>query len=484
MVSEVRFRDILSHDSNSSILSDSISQIIGKNRLKLTLISKELPIPFDVVGLQLKFCDIVGFDEKNNIYIIELKRKINLKNIKSTVKQVEEYVDTFNKAISYIKSGKPRYYYHHVLLRYFEYVDLDYNQIKEVMPIIISIGELNEDITNDCSINAGFLDNNIQNILLKNFISIKTQFFKDTYKKLLNIDISFILDYAIQKEGMDIKSWFPIVITKTNYLKSDLTSDNFYYRYEIVFENVNNFKKIHVDITEHYESLLDPQFINKRQKLDNLIFKNFYNRIGNDPQDEISDSLNNISNIPEIYYQFKPQEIFHQVNYYFEKAKSQGKSLKFIIQIFRSGRTHPIIYLQLFENVYLPLIQIKPVVVSIGPSVNSVITFDYTEKLYEDKNSFYEDVILFDSGTYGICSEESHGVRFYKIVLKGTNNNYEFYAYSPKFRAVPELLPYMSPEKVKKHLDNIIKTEGETYLFKKNQKDDTEWITSKLNIKD
>ena len=482
MASEVRFRDILSHASNSSILSDIIGQIIGKNELKLTLISKELPLPFDVVGLQLKFCDIVGFDENNNIYIIELKRKVNSKNVKSTVKQVEEYVDTFNESISHIKSENPLYYYHHVLIRYFEYVDLDYNRIKEVIPIIISIEEIDDDITNDCSINASFLDNNIRNILLKNFISKKTQFFKDRYKKLLNIDITFIMDYAIKKEDIETISWFPIVISKTNYRKSDLTSDNFSYKYEIVFENINNYKKIHVDITEHYESLLDPQFINKRQKFDNLIFKNFYNRNVDDFQEIIS---SNISNIPEIYnHKFKPQEIFQQVNYYFEKAKSLGKSLKFVIQIFRSGRTNPIIYLQLFDNIYLPLIQIKPVIVSIGSGVNSVITFDYKEKINEHKNSFYEDVILFDTGKYEIYSEESYGVRFYKIALKGTNNYYEFHAYSPKFRAIPELLPYMSPEKVKKHLDNIIKTEGETYLFRKNQKDDAEWITSKLNIKE
>ena len=126
MVSEVRFRDVLSHESNSSILSDTISQLIGKNNLKLTLVSKELPLPFDVVGLQLKFCDIVAFDGESNIYIIELKHKINSKNIKSTVKQVEEYVDMFKAAISYIKSGNPLYYPHLILLRYFEYVNLEF----------------------------------------------------------------------------------------------------------------------------------------------------------------------------------------------------------------------------------------------------------------------------------------------------------------------------------------------------------------------
>ena len=53
MVSEVRFRDVLCNDSNFKILSNKISLLIGEN-VKLTLLSKELPLPFDVVGLQLK----------------------------------------------------------------------------------------------------------------------------------------------------------------------------------------------------------------------------------------------------------------------------------------------------------------------------------------------------------------------------------------------------------------------------------------------
>ena len=89
---EVRFRDILAHKSNSDLLRKKIQEITRKN-IKWNLISKELPLPFDVVGLQLRHCDIVGFDEENNIYIIELKKKIHNKNIKSTIKQVNDYAN-------------------------------------------------------------------------------------------------------------------------------------------------------------------------------------------------------------------------------------------------------------------------------------------------------------------------------------------------------------------------------------------------------
>ena len=105
MVSEVRFRDILCNDSNFKILSDKISLIMGQ-KINLTLISKELPLPFDVVGLQIKYCDIVGIDEENNVYIIELKRKISAKSLISAEKQVNEYVKTLRSTLSYINMEK------------------------------------------------------------------------------------------------------------------------------------------------------------------------------------------------------------------------------------------------------------------------------------------------------------------------------------------------------------------------------------------
>jgi len=56
-----------------------------------------------VVGLQLKRCDIVGFDGKNNVYIIELKKRINSRNLKSTISQVNLYVKLFKETISLYK---------------------------------------------------------------------------------------------------------------------------------------------------------------------------------------------------------------------------------------------------------------------------------------------------------------------------------------------------------------------------------------------
>lgn len=478
MVSEVRFRDILAHESNSDLLKKKIEEITDKD-LEWNLISKELPLHFDVVGLQLRHCDIVGFDEENNIYIIELKKKINDKNIKSTIKQVNDYVNLFEDIVSYIKNNNPLFYYHLVLLRYFEYVNFDYHKINEIIPIIISIEEFDDDFKVPKTANCSFINNKTLNLLLNNFISRKTQHFIDTYKKKLNIDTSFLFNNALKKENIDNKSWFPLVLSKTNF-KSDNSSLS--YKYQIVFENVHDYKRIHFNITEEYESLLNSQYKKETLGLNSFILEKFSNIHLVFPE-ELRNKLNEYSNIPAVYYRLNYLETFKKIEKFFQNAKSQGKPLRFNIQLFRSGRTNPIIYLQLFEDVYIPLIQIKPVVVSIDPTVNTVITYDFKNNIKEDKTCFYEDVILFDSGTYEINLEEDHGVNFYNITLKGEKNNYDFRAYSPKLRGVKELLPYMTPKKVQNELNEIIELKGINYLFKSNEEGDNEWIVSKLNIK-
>lgn len=462
MVSEVRFRDILCNDTNFHILSQKIGQTLGKEDLELTLIAKELPLPFDDVGLQIKYCDIVGFDSDNNIYIIELKNVIRQNKINAVEKQVNEYVETLERTLSFIKSDKPLHYQHKVLLRYFEFVNLDYNKIKDIIPIIISIEKIPEDIINKFSIKAGSFNYKTEKLFLRNFIQHKRHHFLKTYTDLfssivLDVNVDSLLYQAQNKLLLD-DSWFPVILNKSMLIdgKNNQTinqytgTNNISYSYNLIFENVDNYKKERVDLTPEI-----PSIISKSGKSSNLF--------------------------PELYYQFKPLEIFNKIHEYYQEADSKGDSLKFVVQLFKSGRSFPIIYLQIFENVYVSLTQVKPVIVSIGSCVNNIIVNDYQKTLNEEKNCFYEDVILFDKGNYKITLEESEGVKFYKITLHGEKGMYEFMAYSPKLRAVNELLPYMSPEKVKNDISGIIKEKGESYLFKSNE-ESIEWITSKIKV--
>lgn len=494
MVSELRFRDILCNNSNFEILSKKISLFTGK-KIKLTLLSKELPLPFDVVGLQLKYCDAVGFDEENNIYI-ELKRKITTKNLVKTEEQVKEYVNTFKETLDHITSQKTLLYYHKILIRYFEYINLDYTQIKNVIPVIISLENVDDTLIETSSLPFGYIGTDLIDVLLNNFVQDKTENFINNYKKLISTEmrtsIESILDYAIKKQNIGRKKWFPVILNRTNFIgknkeitgnftKSQIISHN----YTIIFENVDNFKKVTVDVTEKLEEYFNDK--GQLENVENIILKVFTEEYGEKKKEdhfimELKKFSAHFSNIPELYYQLKPEEIFDRINSFYKYADSNKTNLKFTIQLFRSGRTFPIIYLQIFENVYIPLIQIKPVIISIDPSVNEVIANDMKEDFTEDKCGFYDDVISFDSGTYDISTIENKGVKFYSIKLTGKRNKYELKVYSPKLRPVKELLPYMSPEKVKIHLENVKKEKGTNYLFKIDESDPAEWITSKIHM--
>ena len=220
MVSEVRFRDVLCDDSNVKIMSDKISSIMSK-KIELTLISKELPLPFDVVGLQIKYCDIVGIDEKNNVYIIELKRKINAKSLISAEKQVNEYVETLQNILGYLSDGKTLFYQHEILIRYFEYMNFNITKINEIIPIIISIEDFDDALIQDSSIHIGSIGYDLISICLRNFITNKTEHFINTYNELMSdLEINFkdILDYAIYKQNINNNSWFPVILNKTNFI--------------------------------------------------------------------------------------------------------------------------------------------------------------------------------------------------------------------------------------------------------------------------
>lgn len=453
MVSEVRFRDIISNFSNKELLEKKINTIISKEDLKWTLISKELPLTFDVVGLQFRYCDIVGYDQNKNVYIIELKRNLTTANLKKTEAQVLEYVDLFKDNISYIQNNKSIFYPHFILKRYLEYANLDYNDINDVIPLILSINEAEDSAIEALTVKCGALDVDDIKYLVDNYMASKKANFLKIYEKVLSwytISVPFkqLVEDVIISENIDTRLWFPIVLhknrfnTERDYLNSDSRCN---YDFSITFENIDNYRKRTIDVTKYFKIQDDDD-----------------------------------SDIPEVFFQFKSTEIFEKIHQYLKKTHS--KSLEFVIQIYKSGRTNPIIYLQLADDLYVPLIQIKPVVVSIGPCVNRVIAHDMKDH-ENDENCFYEDVIAFDQGTYEIESNHSEGVLIYSIYLYGNRNNYMFHAYSPKLRSRDELLPYMTPEKVQKHFKLIIKEKGEEYLFKNNREDPTEWITSRIKIK-
>lgn len=426
---ETRFRDILTVDSNIKILSELINEKMGENH-RFKLISKELPLPRDVIGLQNRYCDIVLVDENHNLYIIELKKY--LRSISSVESQLLEYKDLMEKTLKYVKGNNRLFYQHKIFLRYFQYAGVNPAKIKNIVPLILSMEPLDESIqkkTEILCVSFNEIDPLIKNYEKTRIEQFKSanRFFYDENEKKMN--------YIINKNV--IKGFLPLLIQYETLKTGEK-------HLKLVFENLNNYKKEYVDLGE-------------------------------------ADEYNPELKLPAIfYYEADPENVFETI---LENSGSSGNDSKFSIQIFRSGLTNPIIYLEIGKGLFLPLIQTKPVTFVIGSElVNERIAFDAKESIDDNKNLFYEDVILFDDGTYTMEKVEEFGVSFYSLELRGKHCDYDFKLYSPKFRNVWELLPYMTPQKVKKVLNDIKSTKGSEYLFTSDKHPQIEWI-GRINIK-
>lgn len=446
---EVRFRDIITDPSNQEIFNRKIGQIIGKPDLKLLLISNELPLVRDVIGLQIRKSDIVAFDENNNLYLIELKIRINESGKVKVVDQITEYLELLKQIIKFVIEKPVLYFYHHLLKRYFEFMQIDISSIKNIIPVILSLKELNSE---DFKIKAGFLNDDEIRQIKQNFIHSKIERFNTNYKNLFKNPDDFVKKLADKLFEFG-NSWFPLVLTRKLTQNGDRNL-------EVDCENITNFKKRQIRIL-------------KNENLD-LIEKIPYSIVCQN-----KDGINADTSIPEVFKLIRPKNLPEILI----KAFQQMTDPQFIIQIFRSGRTDPIIYFQIDTDSYVPLRQIKPVVYRIERSVNSSIANDATETFSSEKTAtiskklHYSRVILFDRGIYEVSSEVSEGVRFTSVKLRGKRYTIDFKLLYPKLKSSANLLPYMHHNKVKNHISNLMINKQDGYLY------EDQWISTPIHIK-
>lgn len=429
---ETRFRDILTVESNLKILSELINKDIGEIH-KFRLISKELPLPRDVIGLQNRYCDFVLVDENFSIYIIELKKSIkSIKSLKALENQLLEYKDLMDKTLNYVNGNNRLFYQHKIFLRYFQYAGVSPDKIGDIVPLILSIYPIEKSLQNKTEIRC--LSFRKISTLVKNYEKTRIERFKSVNRSLddkTEERVNSLIDKQIRRGFLPLIIQYETLKTGKTHLK-------------IVFENLNHHKKEYVDLGE-------------------------------------IDECNSKLKLPTVFhYELDPENVFERI---LNKLRSSGENSKFSIQIFRSGLTNPIIYLETGNGLFMPLIQTKPVTFIIGSElVDDRVAFDAKERFDDDKKLFYHDVILFDDGIYTMKKVEEFGVSFYILELRGKDHVYEFKLYSPKFRNVQELLPYMTPQKVRKVLNDIKSAKGSEYLFKSENDPQIEWI-GRVNIK-
>ncbi len=328
---ETRIRDMLTADPNLKILSEMIMKETGEKH-EFRLISKELPLPRDLTGLQNRYCDIVLTDEDLNLYIIELKNSI--KSIKSVESQVMEYKELMKNTLYHVNNSRISYQ-HKIFLKYFEYSGVDPAKIKDIIPLIMSVSHIKESLKRKTDVPCLSIES--LKPLIKNYTMNRINRFKSVYGHLWDHKMQEKINSLVKMHA--IKGFAPLVYqyVTCNQGKTHL---------QIVFESLNNYKKKYIDMGE------------------------------------LTGNYSNL-NIPGVFLAgCDPENVFERILHHHESLSDP----RFSIQIFRSGLTNPIIYLEVREGIFLPMIQTKPVTFAINSSlVNDVIAFDAKENIHENK---------------------------------------------------------------------------------------------------
>ncbi|MHA1684713.1 MAG: hypothetical protein ACTSUE_27490 [Promethearchaeota archaeon] len=140
--------------------------LVGKKGLQLLLVSKELLLPLDIIGLQIRRSDIVAIDENDNVYLVEMKTRIPRGKVLGVETQVGEYKTVFERNLEFIRD-KPRiYYYQYILKRYFEFINKDITKIQAIIPVILSMTGVN---SGDFTIPAGSFTGTERERVIKTF---------------------------------------------------------------------------------------------------------------------------------------------------------------------------------------------------------------------------------------------------------------------------------------------------------------------------
>ncbi|MHA2000357.1 MAG: hypothetical protein ACTSU9_19785 [Promethearchaeota archaeon] len=436
MIRETRFRDIISHESNWSLTCEKIGGILGKKGLQLLLVSKELLLPLDIIGLQIRRSDIVAIDENDNVYLVELKTRIPRGKVAGVETQVGEYKTIFERNLEFIRD-KPRiYYYQYILKRYFEFINKDITKIKEIIPVILSMTGVD---TGDFAIPAGSFSGMERERVIKAFVEAKHREFMQRYGALIP-GLDAIIHATMESLGGNNpgEHWFPLVLVRREAGGRGNPGAGMH---AVVFENVSNYKKETVDLNV-----------------------------------QVSFGAGDIEDrIPAIYHGIPITSVPSQL----ERGQTLLKNPRFTIQLFRSGRTDPILYFEVEAGKFLPFVQHKPVILGVDSLVNEAIAFDARPSLdlHPGKISHYDDVILFDKGSYRVEKNTIHGVTLTTVILNGLRYNIKTDFIHPKVKAIPELRPFMTPLAVKEHIGNIIRSRGESYVY------EDEWLVSQFTAK-
>ncbi|GAB4306634.1 MAG: hypothetical protein Kow0069_03600 [Promethearchaeota archaeon] len=112
-----------------------------------------------------------------------------------------------------------------------------------------------------------------------------------------------------------------------------------------------------------------------------------------------------------------------------------------------------------------------------GNLVNEVIAYDALTAKDDSKGvEFFEDVFMFDEGTFSATIYQESGVRYKRVCLKGRRHLYEFEFLSLRLRKDIKFTPYMSRQKLVEEFWDELRTFSERIFTRT-------WITTSIRVR-
>ncbi len=439
---ETRFRDVLACEENWEILNNVLRRTFQKyinfetiDFSGLRVIAKEFPLVRDKVGYQLRYIDILAINKSNDLIIIELKKNYNKKtNIDNIIKQIEEYEELIEENIINLRNHKSFLsIFHFYQKEIFNFMEISLDDINRIFKVILFVKNSDPiDFSKFPKVPLGVFNENEFKTLAKNYVDFQINRIDDITPGFIDL-----LKNECYINSSESPKYRPIPLTA--YDNSELPL----FRFESLY--TNQIKSIKINKNRLVQSWQLPKLYPKEST--QISNDNIFNKLLNG---------------------------------------------KYYIQIFRSGRANPIFYFEYEKDKFFPFHQIKAHLFHRSELVNKTIALDASGLITKkSRKTIFEEVILFDMGSFKSQIINEYGVKLKLFQLIGTRYNIEFEMIGPKIKTnlskkaftnsnseieIPPLLPFMEPEKIKEQINNY-----KRIYFINPFTDD--WITTILRIK-
>ncbi|MHA1490921.1 MAG: hypothetical protein ACTSRI_14905 [Promethearchaeota archaeon] len=375
---ETRFRDILACEKCWDILKlvikrtfENYKDIKSINLNAFKIIAREFPLVKDKYKHQIRKIDILGINNGNDLFIIELKKSYSKEKgrIDEIINQINDYQIILKKNINEQKNQKRDFsIYHFYQQEIFNIMNIVFNKIERIFKIILFIKDsIPTNISDSSTIPIGCFKEKELDALAKFYVNFQINRIND-----LTPGFDEILHKKCYSKFINAPIYRPIPLTNFDNIEDPI------FRLESLYTNEK--RTIKINKSKLIKSWKLPMLYPKESTL--------------------------ISS---------------------EKFFNKQLSGEFFIQIFRSGRSNPIFYFEYINEKFFPFHQIKSRLFQRGDLVNRTIAEDASGIISnKTKKTIFEEVIFFDVGTYKTETINKSELKYLHFYLTGKKYKIEF----------------------------------------------------------